>query len=155
MSLSRDTSIEILSSVKSSICDDNKFRNIVYEFVERVAKEVSFYDDDSDLETSASAFRHIELQIQAQRIEKLMKDSISKIRLVFFVSQCIENQRDHLKLFFQPLDIERIENFVRKWIEPEQDPLNAEFNVDLNHCLDAAYRNDIKIKIQSVIFIQY
>lgn len=153
--MSRDTSIEIPFAVESSNCNENKFRNIVYEFIERIAKEVSFYDNDSELNISASVFRHIESQIQAQRIKKVLQLCISKIRLVFFVSQLIEYQRDHLKLLFQPPDVECIENFAQKWIEMDFDhDSNGDFNADLNHCLDAADRTDNKIKIQSVSLVQ-
>lgn len=155
MSLTQNESNGIPQAVKISNCDETKFRNIVYDFIERIANEVTLYDDNSEFNLSASAFRHIELQIQARRIEKALQLCITKIRLVFFVSQLIEYQRDHLKLFFQPLDAERIEKFAQKWFKPKLDHLNSDFNADLNHCLDVADRTDIKIKVQSVILFNF
>lgn len=151
MSLTRNTSNEILLAVKISI--EDKFRNILYDFIERIANEVSLYDDNSEFNLSASAFSHIELQIQARRIEKALQLCITKIRLVFFVFQLIEYQRDHLKLFFQPPDAERIVKFAQKWFGPDSDRVNGDFNADLNQCLDAADRTDIKINVQSVILL--
>ena len=150
MSLKRSTSIKIPAAVKILNRDGNQFQNIVYDFIERITNELLLYDDNSEFDLSASAFRQIELQIQAQRIEKVLELCISKIRLVFFVSQLNENQRDHLTLFFQPLEVECITNFNRKWFGSDINPLNSDFNVDLNKCLNAANRTDIKIKAQSV-----
>lgn len=152
MSLSQSISNEFPLAVNISNCDENKFRNIVYEFIERIANEVSLFDDDNnEFNLSATAFRHIELQIQARRIEKILQLCITQIRLVFFISQLIKYQRDNLKLFFQSQDIDRIEKFAKKCFDSELDPLNMNFNVDLNECLDAANRTDIKIKVNYVI----
>lgn len=154
MSTTQNTSIKIPLAIKISNCDENKFRNIVYNFIERIANEVSLYDDDddnNDFNLSASAFRHIELQLQARRIEKALQLCITKIRLVFFVSQLIEHHSDHLKLYFQPLDVERLEKFAQRWFKSDVDSLNSDFNVDLNDCLDAANKTGFKVKIDSVI----
>lgn len=156
MSLNPSTSNEAALAVKFANCDDSKFRNIVYDFIERIANEISLFAVDSnEFDLSASAFRHIELQIQARRIEKALQICIAKIRLVFIVSQLIEYQCDHLKLFFQPPDVECIENFAKKWFESDLDPRNSDFIVDLNECLEAADRTETNFKGSTVIPVNF
>lgn len=153
MSLNSNTSNEVALAVKFSNCDENKFRNIVYDFIERIANEISLFADDSnEFDLSASAFHHIELQIQAGRIEKALQLCIAKIRLVSIISQLIEYQCDHLKLLFQPHDVECIENFAEKWFESDLEPMNSDFIIDLNQCLDVADRTDAKFKENAVIY---
>lgn len=151
MSRNRNTLVEAPLAVKISTCDEKKFRKIVYEFIERIAHEVSMYNDDFEFNLSASAFRHIELRIQAERIEKVLQLCISKIHSVFFVSQLIEYQRDHLKLFFTAPDAEYIGKFAKKWLRSESDPSITDFNAELNQCLDAVDRTNIKTSIGLVI----
>lgn len=135
-------------------CDTNNFQNIVFDFIERIAKEVAVFDCGNEFNLSESAFRHIELQIQAQRIEKVLQLCISKIRSVFVISQLVEDQRDHLKLFLEPSDVKRIENFAKKWFRELSESnqwTGVEFNIDLNQCLSTAEQTDIKFKMQLVI----
>lgn len=132
-------------------CDENKFQKIVFEFIERIASELSlFAADNNEFDLSANAFRQIELQIQARRIEKALQACIEKIRAIFFISQLIEYQCDHLKLYFQPKDVECIENFAKKWFESDFDAINSDFIVDLNKCLDVANQTDMKFKEKTV-----
>lgn len=140
-----------MSLIEIPTGDENNFQHIVFDFIERIAKEVSLFDQDSELNLSESAFRHIELQIQAQRIEKVLRLCISAIRSVFVVSQLIECQRDRLKLFFEPQDVECIGNLAQKWFGFEPNPLTTEFMAALNQCLDIAHRTNIASKIQLVI----
>lgn len=156
MSLNQNISNEVPLAMDISNCDENKFRTIVYDFIERIAAEISLFDDDKDaFNLSASSFRHIELRIQARRIEKILQLCIAQIHLIFFVSQLIEHQCDHLTLFFQPLDAERIKKFAKKWFHSDLDPLNSAFNVDLSECLDAANRTNSKFKVNSVILFEF
>lgn len=156
MSLNQNVLNEVPLAMDISNCDENKFRTIVYDFIERIAAEISLFDDDTDaFNLSASAFRHIELRIQARRIEKTLQLCIAQIRLIFFVSQLIEHQCDHLTLLFQPLDAECIKKFAKKWSQSNLDPLNRDFNIDLNECLDAANRTDSKFKVNSVILFEF
>ncbi|XP_055311486.1 dynein regulatory complex protein 10-like [Sitodiplosis mosellana] len=122
--------------------DDSYFCQVVFELIERIGREVAFYEDyESNI--SAKDFKHIELQIQAQRIEKILDLCIAKIPLVFYISSLIEQPRDHhLKLLFSRRDAQQIEQFTQKWSNLTADASNIDFIADLNVCLDIVENND-------------
>lgn len=130
--------------------DDKKFREIVFDFIERIAREVSMYEDGEST-ISANDFKHIELQIQAQRVENVLKLCISKIQCIFLLSYLIEHQYDHLTLLFPRQDAQRIKTFAQKWLHSIPDSSDRRFNAELNDCLNAVDKADIQWKSQKVI----
>lgn len=124
----------------------------MYDFIERIGREISMYDD-GESSISASDFKHIELQIQAKRVEKVLQLCINQIRLIFVLSHLIEHQRDHFKLLFAREDAKLMEEFAQKWLQFMPDPSNPEFNAELNQCLIIMDGTDMKWKIQKVNFL--
>lgn len=122
--------------------DDEKFGEIVFEFIERIGKEAIFYDN-YEPNINANDFKHIEMQIQAQRIEKVLNLCIYKIERIFNLSELIEYYIDHLKLFFSREDAEKIEKFAGKWSDVTVDPTNSAFNSDMNECIQMLENMDI------------
>lgn len=121
--------------------NNDNFCSVVFEFIERIGREVAFYEDyESNI--SAKDFKHIELKIQAERIEKILELCISKIQLIFYLSNLIEEQRDHLKLLFSQHDAQRIEQFIQKWSNLMADTSNYDFISNLNTCLDIVEKSD-------------
>lgn len=157
MDLCSPVSIETTSNSKlddDTIDDDQQFREIVFEFIERIGKEVCFYEN-YDPSTSASDFKHIELQIQAQRVGKVLELCISKIKLVFDLSYLFEHQHSHLILYFHQNDAKAIELFFEKWVYGMADATSNEFKSDLNRCLDIIDRTRISKNNYPVITIVY
>lgn len=139
MSLCSAASIEIKSICfdnndddSDAECDDLKFREVVFEFIERIGT----FDENYEPNISANDFRHIELQIQAKRVGKVLELCISKIRLVFYLSHLIEHQRDHLILYFSTDEARRIEVFSENWSHGAGSVTSS----DLNRCLDIVDR---------------
>lgn len=131
------------SSFTNGHANDKKFREIVYDFIERIAREVSMYEDGEST-INSDDFKHIELQIQARRVEKVLKLCISKVELIFLLSYLIEHQCDHLALLFERQDAQRIEAFAQKSLHSLPDPS------ELNDCLNAVDKADIQWKFQKV-----
>lgn len=144
--------IPSMSKFDANINDDNneKFREIVYDFIERIAREVSVYED-SDFILSANNFRHIELQIQAKRVENILKLCISKIQQVFYLSYLIEHQCDHLTLFLARNDADHVARFAQKWLNSVSNPKSYEFNEELKNCLNIVNEAHSKWKSPKVI----
>lgn len=130
-------------------CDQKMFCDIVFDFIERIVREASVYEDNS-CSFDANDFRHIEYQIQAKRIEKVLQLCISKIHQVFILSHLIVNQRDHLKLLFDRKDAQQIEKFAENCFDAAPDPTNHEFETQLNRCLDATERTNKEFKMRPV-----
>lgn len=120
--------------------DDTYFHQVVFEFIQRIGREVTFYEDyESNI--SANDFKRIELQIQAQRVEKILNLCIAKIPLIFSLFSLIE-QSDHLRLLFSRQDAQKIEQLTQKWSHSMPDTSNGEFIADLNLCLDIVGKHD-------------
>lgn len=134
-----------IDSASTSVIDtnavDNTFRLVVFEFIEQIDREVAFYED-YEPKISANDFRRIELQIQAQRVEKILKLCIAKIHRIFHLSNLIEQHCDHLKLIFTQHEAQQIEKFAQKWSNQTTDASNSEFIFDLNECLDIVAKQD-------------
>lgn len=122
--------------------DDEQFRGVVFEFIERIGREVSLYDD-YEPNINAINFKHIEMQIQAQRIQKVLDLCIDKIKRVFYLFDLIEHYNDEVKLLFSKEDAEKIEYFSRKWFEGTIDSSNTGFNSDLYQCIEILEKVDI------------
>lgn len=125
-------------------CDDHNFKEVVFEFIERIGKEVFFYEN-YEPNIAANDFKHIELQIQAKRVAKVLELCVRKIGLVFILSPLIEHQNDHLILYFSNDNANVIKLFSEKWHHGTTDNVtNHEFDVDLNRCLDIIDGSQIK-----------
>lgn len=120
--------------------DDTYFQQVVFEFIQRIGREVALYED-YEPNISANDFKRIELQIQAQRVEKILDLCIAEIPLVFSLSSLIE-QPDHLKLLLSQRDAQKIEQLTQKWLYSIPDTSNSELNADLNLCLNIVGKND-------------
>lgn len=137
MSVSTVSTIGIPSTSQNnanSNCDNNKFREVVFDFIERIGKELPLYED-SEPKFGASEFKQIELQIQAQRIEKVLELCVAKIRLAFHLSHLMQHQSDHLKLLLARDSALAIEQFSEKWLNTVHDFSGQEFTADLYQCL--------------------
>lgn len=139
MALCPSKAIEISSQSVSESSDfdndDEKFCEVVFEFIERIGKEVTLYENYGP-KISENDFRHIEMQIQAERVEMILKLCIKKINLIIFLSTLIEHKRDYLKLLFMREHGQKIEQFAQKWFDQTVHGSKVEFNSDLNECLD-------------------
>lgn len=151
------TMASILNELTSSnsTCDEKKFHEIVFNFIERIEREITLYDDDGDSNISENDFRHIELQVQAKRVEYVLKQCIEKVRLVFILSHVIEHQIDQFELILTRDDTEHMENFVHKWFKSVLNSANPEFHAELKQCLTIADRIDLKRNIEKVSSISY
>lgn len=117
-------------------CEDEKFREVVFEFIERIGKETSTYEC-YEPNINANDFKHIELQIQAKRVEKVLELCINQIKLVFILSFLIEHQNDYLILYMSSDNARLIEIFSKRWFNGTTDEVHGnEFETDLNRCLD-------------------
>lgn len=129
--------------------DDRHFRQIVFDFIDRIGKEIVLYNDyESNL--SANDFKHIELQVHAQRVQKVLKLCIEKIRLIFYVSHLIQHQSDHLMLLFSLDDAQFIENFGQKWFHSVIDSSDNKFISELSRCFDILKTYDTTEEWQNV-----
>lgn len=128
--------------------NDAHFHQVVFEFIQRIGRNVTFYEDyESNI--SANDFKRIELEIQAQRVEKILDLCIAKIPLIFSLSNLIE-QSDCLKLLFAQQDAQKMEQLTLKWSHSMPDTSNCEFIGDLNSCLDIVGKNDAVKEWQKV-----
>lgn len=137
MSFGAISTIDIPSTSQNdadSNCDNSKFREVVFNFIERIEKELSFYED-YEPKFSANDFKRIELQIQAQRIEKVLELCITKVQLAFHFSHLMQHQRDHFKLLFPRHNALALEQFSEKWFNSVLDLSSQEFTADLFKCL--------------------
>lgn len=125
----------------SDLIETNSFHLVVFEFIERIGRDVSVYED-YESKFSAKDFQHIELQIQAQRIEKILNLCIEKIPLAFHLFYLIEQQRDHLNLLFAKQDAQKIQKFIQKWSQSKDAISNSQLLSDLNVCLDIVKKRD-------------
>lgn len=132
-------------------CDDQNFKEVVFEFIERIGKEVSFYEN-YEPNIAANDFKHIELQIQAKRVAKVLELCVRKIGLVFILSHFIKHQNDHLILYFSNDNANLIKLFSEKWHHGTTDnAMIYEFDMDLNRCLDIIDGSQIKTEKFTVI----
>lgn len=115
--------------------DDDKFAEIVGEFIERIGTEVSLYEMYGS-SISENDFQLIEMQIKAERIENILKMCIKKVNLVIYLSSLIEYRKDALKLLFARKHAQRIEQFSRRCFNQLKFTPYTEFNSDLDECLD-------------------
>lgn len=116
--------------------EDEKFREVVFEFIERIGKETSTYEC-YEPNINANDFKHIELQIQAKRVEKVLELCIDQIKLVFVLSFLIQHQSDYLILYMSSDNARLIEIFSNRWFNGTTVKVNNnEFETDLNRCLD-------------------
>lgn len=122
------------SVIDKNDCDDRHFRQVVFDIIERIGKEIVYKDYESNI--SANDYKHIELKLHAQRVENVLEWCIEQIKLIFYLSHFIGYQSGHLMLFFANNDAKQIEKFAEKWANSTIDTSNDnEFISDLNRCL--------------------
>lgn len=130
--------------------ENGKFRDFVFEFIQRLEAESSVYEDYECTVTSAD-FTRIELQLQTERIERILDLCIQRIQLVFHLSYLIDCRPDDLAILFAPTDSKQIERMSTEWEQfSPTNTMNSVFQSSLNNCLDIVEHNSIKWKKHKV-----
>lgn len=127
--------LESMEDAKTS----SNFNETVRELIERIELESLIYQDPTQ-NINSDSLKHIDLELQAQRIQKVLEMCINEISMVFLLSYFVSNNVDTT---FLPCKMENQIKFTQKWFHTSNSHLSNDFNKELNKCLDNANEKEI------------
>lgn len=114
---------------------NDQFAEIVRKFIERIGSEVLHYENYGS-KISENDFQLIEMQKRAQSVENVLNLCIKKVNLMIYLASLIQNRKESLILLFARKHVEKLVQFSKKCFNRLRFRPFAEFNSDLDECLD-------------------